>query len=95
MGIRILAVVILGVSIIFLPFWVSAVLAFGMMFYFRYFIEAVFLFLISDLIFGVSEEKYGTFTFLSMFLTAIMLLIIEYTKKKTRFDYFNKDDSKN
>ena len=85
MILRILAVFLLLFSILFMPFWVSAVLALAGMFYFSIFWEAVVLFLLSDLLFGVKETKFFGIVFVSFILAAVTLLIIEAVKKKLKF----------
>ena len=82
---RILAVVVLLLSIIFLPFWVSVVLAMGGMFYFNLFWEAVLLFLLSDLLYGVAEPRFFNFTFVSVASATLCLIILEFVKKKLKF----------
>jgi len=55
---RILAFVLLLFSILFMPFYVSVILALIGMVYFSKFFEAPILFLLSDLLFGVREAKF-------------------------------------
>ena len=83
--VRILASVILLFSILFLPLWVSVVLAFAGMIYFSKFFEAVVLFLLSDALFGASEEKFYGMVFVSFFTFLIALILIEIFKKKLKF----------
>ena len=84
-GLRILAFFALAISILFFPFWVSAVLALGGMIYFDIFIEAVLLFLLSDLLYGARGARLGGALFISFIASAIVLIIIEITKKKLKF----------
>ncbi len=81
---RILASFLLLLSILFMPFWVSVILALGSMIYFNIFWEAIVLFLLSDLLFGVREAKFHNMIFISLIVTTIILIIIEVVKKKTR-----------
>jgi hypothetical protein len=83
---RILASVLLLVSILFLPFWVAVVLALFGMIYFHIFLEAVFLFLLSDVLYGVPEAKFFGITFISFIISALFLLALELFKKKLRFN---------
>ncbi|HEU0085832.1 MAG TPA: hypothetical protein VFQ59_02635 [Candidatus Paceibacterota bacterium] len=85
MLLRILASVILLISIVYLPFWVSAILAFAGMIYFAFYFEAVGLFLISDLLYGAPEERYYGMVFVTMIFALVLLGIIEFAKKKIRF----------
>jgi len=85
MLIRILASIFLLFSILFMPFWVSIILALAGMFYFAIFWEALALFLISDLLYGVREAKFHEIIFVSFILAIIFFLIIEILKKKLKF----------
>ena len=85
MKLRIFAFVILFISIIAFPLWVSAVLAFLGMLYFSFFIEAVILFLISDVLYRVPETELFNMIFISFFVSFTCLIIIELTKRKLRF----------
>ncbi|MDE2399794.1 MAG: hypothetical protein KGL67_02175 [Patescibacteria group bacterium] len=82
---RILAVIILFLSVLSMPFWLTFILALAGMLYFSYFVEAVALFLLSDLIYGVPEAKFFNMVFISFIIAIVMLLIIESVKKKLRF----------
>lgn len=68
-----------------MPFWVSAVLAFGAMVYFNIYWEAALLFLLSDLLYGVKEAKFSGTVFISFVVVIMVLLIIEVIKKKLKF----------
>ena len=86
MTLRILASTILLFSILFMPFWVSVILAFASMAYFPFFLEAVFLFLLSDLLYGVPEPRLFNLTFVSFFAALICFIILELFKKKLRLN---------
>lgn len=68
-----------------MPLWVSVVLALVGMLYIPVFLEAVFLFLLSDALYGVKEDKLFGITFVSFIISALVLLIIEILKKKLKF----------
>lgn len=85
MILRILAFFLLLFSILFMPFWVSFILAFLGMIYFNVFWEAIILFLLSDLLFGIKEEKFFNMIFISFIATTVLLIIIEIAKKKIKF----------
>ena len=82
---RILAFLILLISILAFPLWVSAILALLGMMYFYFFIEAVILFLISDLLYGVPELKFFNIVFVSFFASLVIFIILKLLKKKLRF----------
>lgn len=85
MLIRILASALILFSALFLPFWVSIILALAGLIYFPIFWEAVLLFLLSDLLYGVREAKFSGFVFISFFLALLFLILIELLKKKLKF----------
>ena len=73
------------ISVLFWPFWISIILALAGMIYFNVFLEAVVLFLLSDVLFGIKETSWGGMMFVSFVVSAIVLVIIEVTKKKLKF----------
>jgi hypothetical protein len=85
MVLRILAFIIVLFSILFWPFWVSGILAFLGMIYFSVFLEAIPLFLLSDLLYGTKETGNSPIIFISFFVSIAALLLIEFLKTKTRF----------
>lgn len=85
MLLRISAFLVLLFSILFLPFWLSLVLAFGGMMYFKVFLEAPALFLLSDLLFGAPESRFSNFIFLSLSISVALILFAEFLKKKLKF----------
>jgi hypothetical protein len=82
MTLRIIAIIILLFSILFLPFWVSAI---GGILYFPMFLEAVLIFLISDLMFGIPEARFANYVFFSSTIIFVLLIILELLKNKIRF----------
>lgn len=85
MMLRIAFSVLLLLSILFMPFWVSVVLALLGMLYFSLFWEAVLLLFLSDLLYGIKETKLFNIYFFSFILSLIILLSIEFLKKKLKF----------
>ncbi len=82
---RILAAILLLFSILFMPFWVSVILALAGMIYFTMFWETLMLFLLSDVLYGAREAKFSGAIFVSFIASAVVLVIIEITKKKLKF----------
>ncbi len=82
---RILASLLLLLSILFFPIWVSIPIAVVSMIYFNIFLEAIFLFLLSDLLFGVKEVRFFDITFISFIFSAIFLFLLEIFKRKLKF----------
>lgn len=85
MLLRILFSVLLLFSTLFMPFWVSVVLALAGMFYFSIFWEAVILFFLSDLLYGVKENKFFGAIFVSSVIFGTVLMVVEIVKKKMKF----------
>lgn len=81
---RILASVVLLWSVLFMPFWVSVILAFAGMVYFPFFLEAVFLFFLSDLLYGVPEPRFFNTVFVSFIIAIVCFVLLELLKKKLR-----------
>lgn len=85
MTLRILASFLLLFSVLFMPIWVSAILALAGALYFNVFWEASLLFLLSDILFGINKTNGSSLVFTSFFISLIILIIIEILKKKTKF----------
>ncbi len=69
-----------------MPLWVSVILGLAAMAYFPFFLEAVFLFLISDALYGVPEAKLHNMVFVSFVVALVCFIILELLKKKMRFN---------
>jgi len=85
MLLRILVFIVLCWSVLFMPLWVSIILALAGMLYFKFFLETVFLFLLSDLLYGAPELKFFNITFVSFIMALTFFTILELLKKKLRF----------
>ena len=84
MLLRILASIILLFSILFLPFYISAILAIAGMIYFSFFWEAVLLLFFSDLLYGVKEGHLLHTTFIALITSIVFITIIEFLKRKLK-----------
>jgi len=82
MLIRILASILLLFLVLFMPFWVSVLLALVGVFYFSVFWEAVILLLLSNLLYGAGDPSA---IFISLLIYTIILIAIEMLKKKIKF----------
>jgi len=82
---RILAFIALLFSILFMPFWLSIILAFGTMIYFSFFWEAVVLFFLSDLLYGAREDRFFHTVFISLIISVLILIVLEFLKRKSKF----------
>jgi len=85
MALRVFTSILLVLSIFFMPFWLSVVLALAGMMYFRYYIEAVFVFLIGDLLYGAAEPKLYGVTFALSIMNLLLFICIEYIKPKLKY----------
>ena len=86
---RILAILALLFSVLFLPFIVSLVLGMVLALRFRYFVELPIVFLLADTIYAVPEARFLGVTLISFFLGAGIVGIIELLRTRIRF--FNHD----
>jgi len=82
MLIRILASFLLLFSVLFMPFWVSLLLALAGVFYFSIFWEAVALLFLSNLLYGAGDPSA---IFISLLIYTIIFIAIEMLKKKIKF----------
>ncbi len=85
MILRIASSLLILISILFFPFWVSIILALLCIVYFRFFWEAVVLFFISDLLFGAKEARFFNIILISTIFSIVVLLFTEFIKKKLKF----------
>lgn len=82
---RVYFAIILLFSVLFGPFWLSAVLALFGIFYFKFFIEGPLLVLISDLLYEVQEVQFLGITTISFIVFLTLFIIIETSKNKFKF----------
>jgi len=82
---RIISVIVLLFSVLFLPFYISAILAVLCMFYFKIFWEVTFIFLLSDLLYGSKEVKFSNIVFISFIALILIFFLIELLKRKLKF----------
>ena len=82
---RFLFTIVLLLSVLFAPFWLSAVLGIVGMFAFRIYWEAAVVFLISDLLYGTETERFLDFPFISLTASVLALSLVEVLKRKLRY----------
>jgi len=85
MILRISASFILVFSILFMPFGISVLLALICMIYFNVFWEAILVFFLSDLLYGVREPRFFNMIFVSFFISIVTIITVELIKKKLKF----------
>ena len=81
---RIIATLVILFSVLFLPFWVTGILAFCGIVYFEFFLEGVFLMLLVDLLYGVQEQIFFNFYFVTFLVSLVLLFSLKFFKRKTR-----------
>jgi hypothetical protein len=86
MALRILASIILLISVLFMPFWLSVILGLAAMIYFSYFIEAPLLFFLSDVLYGAREKSFYGIVFISFIVSVVCLILLEMLKRKLNFN---------
>jgi len=82
---RIILSILLLLSILFLPFYISVALAVVGIVYFPLYWEVVALFFISDLLYGAEREIFSDIISVGTFIAIALLLVGEGLKKKLRF----------
>jgi len=82
--VRTLIFFILILSVFFMPWWVSVCLGILGIIYFSYYIEAVIIFLLSDLLYGATSERYFGMVFVSAIAAILFLWLCEFIKTKLR-----------
>jgi len=83
MAVRMVFTLILLLAVLFLPFWVSLVLAVVGMIFFGYFVEGIILLLFSDLLFSVPLARYEGNVFLSLLGATFLFVLIEFLKGRS------------
>jgi len=82
MILRFLASIVLLLSVLFMPIWLSAVLGLGAVIYFHDFYEALVLFLLSDLLYGAKGAgPFGAY-FATFIISVILFILIQVLKRK-------------
>ena len=82
--VRIFAFLLLLISILFWPFWVSVILGLAGVLYFSKFWEVAILFLLSDLLYGAKEVKFNNMLFITFVVASFILILIEILKTKLK-----------
>jgi hypothetical protein len=85
MLLRIFASIILLLSLLFMPFWFSAVLCMLCMVYFSFFVEGVVLITMQEALYGSIETKFFNEVFVVSFVCLLTFLLIQFLKKKLDF----------
>ena len=84
MAFRIGFIILLLISVLFMPIYVSLFLVLFGIIYFNLFLEGPVLLLVSDLLYGVKEVRFFNFLFVSFFLSLLVLVVVELLKKRLK-----------
>lgn len=79
---RILFAISLLLSVLFLPFYFTYLLAFVGILYFKLFWEGLVIFFISDLLYGARIELFGQMIFVSTITYLVVFVSVELLKKR-------------
>lgn len=82
---RILFDLLLFLSVLFGPFWLSVILALVGFFLFPKFWEGVILLFLSDLLFGIKTPRFFGLPYVGILIGAVAFGMAEYLKKHIRF----------
>jgi len=74
--------IIFFISIMLFPWWLSFSFGVALSFYFKNFYELVFAGIIFDLLFGAGNAQNITFQYIFSVSTIVLVLLIEFVKKK-------------
>ena len=85
MILRIATSLVILLSVLFMPFWLSIMLVIGAMVYFSFFIEGVILLFLSDLLYGIKGVAWGGSVFLGLIIGVLLLTVLEIAKRKVKF----------
>ncbi|MDP2789272.1 MAG: hypothetical protein Q8O46_04500 [bacterium] len=85
MVLRVFFSFLLLLAVLFMPFWLSGILALIGIAFFRTYWEAVVLLFFSDMLLGTSETKFLNFTLVSSALTLLVLILFQFLKEKLKF----------
>jgi len=79
---RLISYLILGFSIWFFPWWLSAILLAISIFYFKMYFEGVILALVYDSIFSISTSYFGNFQFIATLFAILLLFFFQALKSR-------------
>lgn len=77
---RVLATIFLFIAVLVAPWWVSMALYVACLFFFRSYVEGIFLFLIADLAYGIPLSRFHAWRFVEVSIALSLFLIIEGVK---------------
>jgi hypothetical protein len=83
---RILVDALLFASLLWLPWWCSALIALAAVFIFEWYLEAVIAGFLMDSLYGVPSARFHGFTFLATAAGGIMLAVSLYARPKLRYN---------
>ncbi len=69
-------------AVLFLPFWISAIIGTVCLFLFRSYYEYIAFFFLSDLLYGTPLLRFHDFVFLTTAGSIVIFIIVEQLKKR-------------
>lgn len=85
---RMSVTLLLLLSILFLPWWITASLSFLAMLYFDAYFEMLIVALIFDSLYSADVQKFAGYQFVSVTITLVLLILLMYIKK--RFSFYSR-----
>jgi len=82
---RIILDIVLFLSIFLVPFWLQGILALVLLFYFRNYYEFIVIFLVSDLVYSVSESRFFGIKIFSFFVSIFVFIGVQFLKTKLSY----------
>ena len=82
---RCIAGVLLFISVVVFPWWVSFVAALVLLFYCNRYYEAICAAFVFDLLYGVPLPMFFSFSFLFTLIMAVLFFVIEFLKPYLKF----------
>lgn len=83
-ALRIVADILLFGSVLFFPWWVGAILALILFFFFSNYVEMLFVAFLTDLFYGVPTERFGGFRFVLSLSAVAVFVFCTITKRYLR-----------
>lgn len=82
---RVIFTILLLFSMLFLPFWISAILALIGIFYFDFYLEAFVIFLLADLLYSTTQTRFLELSFINALVVSLVIILGEFVKRNSKF----------
>ena len=81
---RITANIILLMSVLFAPWWITIILALALVFYFKLYYEFIIAAVITDMLYGVPEVLLFDWVFVYTAFSIILFILVQWLKTRLR-----------